>query len=87
MNRPMHRIATAILIVAAVLALNGGMLRDALAEELAVQPPAATRRNRRSRSPSKHQALEPAAGSRNAAAGAGGAGCAESLKPARAIPL
>ena len=29
----MHRIATALLIVAAVVALNGSMLRDALAGE------------------------------------------------------
>ncbi len=29
----MHRIASAILITAAVLALNGGMLRDAFAAE------------------------------------------------------
>ncbi|MEO6012299.1 MAG: hypothetical protein ABIQ30_01755 [Devosia sp.] len=37
----MHRIASAILIAAAVLALNGGMLRDAFAREMAVQPAAA----------------------------------------------
>ena len=34
----MHRIASAILIAAAVLALNGGMFRDAFAREMAVQP-------------------------------------------------
>lgn len=36
----MPRIATAMLIAAAVLALNAGMLRDVFARELAVQPPA-----------------------------------------------
>ena len=35
----MRRIAAALLIVVAVLALNGGMLREALAVELAVQAP------------------------------------------------
>ena len=39
----MHRIATAILIAAAVLALNGGMLRDAFAREAALQLPASGR--------------------------------------------
>ena len=38
----MHRIASAILIAAAVLALNGGMFRDAFAREMAVQPPMAS---------------------------------------------
>ena len=36
----MHRIAAALLIAAAVLALNGGMLRDAFAREAAAQLPA-----------------------------------------------
>ena len=35
----MHRIATALLITAAVLALNGGMLRGAFAEEMAARSP------------------------------------------------
>ncbi len=34
----MHRIATAMLIAAAVLVLNAGMLRDVLAGEMIVQP-------------------------------------------------
>ena len=38
----MHRIASAILIAAAVLALNGGMFRDAFAREMAVQAPVAS---------------------------------------------
>lgn len=36
----MHRIATALLITAAVLALNGGMLREAFAEQAAARLPA-----------------------------------------------
>ena len=36
----MNRIATAILIAGAVLALNGGMVRDALARETLLQLPA-----------------------------------------------
>lgn len=36
-SRVMHRIATAILLAGAVLALNGGMLRDAFARETVVQ--------------------------------------------------
>ncbi|RYE11051.1 MAG: hypothetical protein EOP22_02475 [Hyphomicrobiales bacterium] len=36
----MHRIATAILITGAVLALNGGMLRDAFAREAILMLPA-----------------------------------------------
>jgi hypothetical protein len=35
----MHRIATAMLIAAAVLALNAGMLRDAFARDTATQLP------------------------------------------------
>lgn len=34
----MHRIAAALLIVAAVFALNGGMLREAFAKDMGVQP-------------------------------------------------
>lgn len=36
----MHRIATAMLIAAAVLALNGGMLRQAFAEQATAGLPA-----------------------------------------------
>ena len=36
----MHRIAAAMLIVATVLAFNGSMLREALAGEPALNPPA-----------------------------------------------
>ena len=38
----MHRIAAALLIVLAVLALNGGMLREAFAADLAVRAPVPT---------------------------------------------
>jgi hypothetical protein len=37
----MHRITAALLIVAAVFALNGGMLRDAFAKDMSVQLPPA----------------------------------------------
>ena len=37
----MHRIAAALLIVLSVLALNGGLLRQALAEEAMTQRPTA----------------------------------------------
>ena len=36
----MHRIAAAMLIVATVLAFNGSMLREALANEPTINPPA-----------------------------------------------
>jgi hypothetical protein len=38
----MHRIAAAMLIVVAVLALNGGMLREAFAEDAMIRIPART---------------------------------------------
>ncbi len=45
-SKQMHRIAAAMLIAAAVLALNGGMLREAFARDVVAAPAAATSSSR-----------------------------------------